>query len=69
MKYHTEFLPTSTGKTGKRGEIREFFPVREKSGNFNMLPETQGNIREFWVSQGNVAEFFERKKVETLIIC
>ena len=49
-------VPTHTGKTGKPGKIREVFPVREKSGNFKILPESQGKVREFCMSQGKVRE-------------
>ena len=51
-------VPTGTGKPGK---TREVFPVREKSGNFKILPESQGKVREFSVSQGKVRENLIRK--------
>ena len=47
-------VPTRTGKTGKPGKMREIFPVREKSGNFKHLPESQGTVREFCMSQGKL---------------
>ena len=34
-------VPTSTGKSGK---MRENFPAREKSENFEILPESQGKL-------------------------
>ena len=34
-------VPTHTGKPGK---LREVFPVREESGNFKILPESQESI-------------------------
>ena len=44
-------VPTHTGKPGK---MREVFPVREKSGNFRISPESQGKVREFSISQGKL---------------
>ena len=35
-------VPTHTRKTGKPGKMREVFPVRKKSGNFRISPESQG---------------------------
>ena len=49
-------VPTRTGKTVKPGKMREVFPVREKSGNFKILPKSQGEVREFCMSQGKVRE-------------
>ena len=40
-------VPTHTGKTGKPGKMREVFPVREKSGNFRISPESQGKVGNF----------------------
>ena len=37
-------VPTDTGKPGK---IRQLFPVREKSGNFEKIIKSQGKVREF----------------------
>ena len=37
-------VPTDTGKPGK---MRQLFPVREKSGNFEKLSKSQGKVREF----------------------
>ena len=37
-------VPTDTGKPGK---MRQLFPVREKSGNFEKMSESQGKVREF----------------------
>ena len=34
--------PTCTGKIGKPEKLREVFPVREKSGNFKILPKSHG---------------------------
>ena len=45
-------VPTHTGKTGKPGKMREVFPVREKSGNFRISPESQGKVREFFYQSG-----------------
>ena len=45
-------VPTHTGKTVKPGKMREVFPVREKSENFRISPESQGKVREFSISQG-----------------
>ena len=44
-------VPTHTGKPGKR---REVFPVREKSGNFKILPKSQGILYESGKSQGKL---------------
>ena len=41
---------------GKPGKMREVFPVREKSGNFRISPESQGKVMEFFISQGKVRE-------------
>ena len=49
-------VPTHTRKTGNPGKMREVFPVREKSGNFRISPESQGKVREFSISQGKVRE-------------
>ena len=40
-------VPTDTGKPGKPGKMRQLFPVREKSGNFEKLSKSQGKVREF----------------------
>ena len=40
--------------TGKPGKMREVFPVRKKSRNFKILPESQGKVREFCMSQGKL---------------
>ena len=45
--HNTSRVPTQTGKTGKPGKMGEVFPVREKSGNFRILPESHGKVREF----------------------
>ena len=37
-------VPTNTGKPGK---MRQLFPVREKSGNFEKMSKSQGKVREF----------------------
>ena len=37
-------VPTDTGKPGK---MRQLFPVREKSGNFEKTLKSQGKVREF----------------------
>ena len=40
-------VPTGTGKPGKPGKIGTVFPVREKSGNFEILSkvrEKSGNF-------------------------
>ena len=37
-------VPTDTGKPGK---MRQLFPVREKSGNFEKILKSQGKVREF----------------------
>ena len=37
-------VPTDTGKPGK---MRQLFPVREKSGNFEKVLKSQGKVREF----------------------
>ena len=52
--------PTHTGKTGKPGKMREVFPVREKSGNFRISPESQGIFYQSGKSQGN---FNQKKKL------
>ena len=43
------------------GKLREIFAIRETSGNFKILRESQGKVREFWSSQGNVSENEIRK--------
>ena len=43
-------VPTDTGKTGKPGKMRQLFPVREKSGNF------EKNIKKSGKSQGILSE-------------
>ena len=40
-------VPTDTGKPGKPGKMRQLFPVREKSGNFEKTLKSQGKVREF----------------------
>ena len=40
-------VPTDTGKPGKPGKMRQLFPVREKSGNFEKILKSQGKVREF----------------------
>ena len=44
-------VPTRTGKPGK---MREVFPVREKSGNFRISPESQGIFYQSGKSQGKL---------------
>ena len=44
-------VPTHTGKPGK---MREVFPVREKSGNFRISPESQGIFYQSGKSQGKL---------------
>ena len=41
-------------KTGKPGKMREVFPVREKSGNFRISPESQGIFYQSGKSQGKL---------------
>ena len=36
-------VPTDTGKPEK---MRQLFPVREKSGNFEKMSNSQGKVRE-----------------------
>ena len=55
-------IPTCTGKTGNPGKLSEVFPVREKSGNFKILPKSQGKVREFWSSLGNL----DQKKLKNI---
>ena len=40
-------VPTGTGKHGIPGKMRQLFPVREKSGNFEKMSKSQGKVREF----------------------
>ena len=40
-------VPTDTGKPGIPGKMRQLFPVREKSGNFEKMSKSQGKVREF----------------------
>ena len=47
-------VPTHTGKTGKPGKMREVSPVREKSGNFRISPESQGIFYQSGKSQGKL---------------
>ena len=54
-------VPTHTGKTGKPGKIREVFPVREKSGNFKILPKSQGILYESEKSQGKLDQKIKKK--------
>ena len=35
-------VPTGTGKPGIPGKMRQLFPVREKSGNFEKMSKSQG---------------------------
>ena len=61
-------IPTHTGKPGK---MREVFPVREKSGNFRISPESQGEVREFSISQGKLDQkvilLFYGKSLKTVV--
>ena len=50
----TNRVPTHTGKTGKPGKMREVFPVREKSGNFRISPESRGIFYQSGKSQGKL---------------
>ena len=43
-RFVSDRVPTDTGKPGK---MRQLFPVREKSGNFEKLSKSQGKVREF----------------------
>ena len=40
-------VPTGTGNPGKPGKMRQLFPVRENSGNFEKILKSQGKVREF----------------------
>ena len=44
-------VPTDTGKPGK---MRQLFPVREKSGNFEKILKSQGILSESGKSQGKL---------------
>ena len=44
-------VPTDTGKPGK---MRQLFPVREKSGNFEKMSKSQGILNESGKSQGKL---------------
>ena len=44
-------VPTGAGKPG---QMRQLFPVREKSGNFEKMPKSQGKVRYFKMSQGKL---------------
>ena len=44
-------VPTDTGKPGK---MRQLFPVREKSGNFEKILKSQGILSESRKSQGKL---------------
>ena len=44
-------VPTDTGKPGK---MRQLFPVREKSGNFEKTSKSQGILNESGKSQGKL---------------
>ena len=52
-KHHNR-VPTDTGKPGKPGKIRQLFPVREKSGNFEKIIKSQGILSESGKSQGKL---------------
>ena len=54
-------VPTHTGKAGKPGKMREVFPVREKSGNFKILPKSQGILYESGKSQGKLDQKIKKK--------
>ena len=45
-------VPTDTGKPGK---MRQLFPVREKSGNFENVSKSQGILNESGKSQGKLS--------------
>ena len=51
-------VPTDTGKPGKPGKMRQLFPVREKSGNFEKIlkspGKSQGILSESGKSQGKL---------------
>ena len=49
------------GKPGIPGKMRQLFPVREKSGNFEKISKSQGKVREFLMSQGKVRENCDSK--------
>ena len=38
-------VPTDTGKPGIPGKMRQLFPVREKSGNFEKNVKKSGNFK------------------------
>ena len=47
-------VPTGTGNPGKPGKMRQLFPVREKSGNFEKILKSQGILNESGKSQGKL---------------
>ena len=47
--------------------MREVFPVREKSGNFKILAESQGKVREFWLSEGKVRGKLDQKIIQYML--
>ena len=51
--------------------MREVFPVREKSGNFKILPKSQGKVREFCMSQGKldqkIKKIFYEKSLKSVV--
>ena len=47
-------VPTGTGKPGIPGKMRQLFPVREKSGNFEKMSKSQGILNESGKSQGKL---------------
>ena len=46
---HNIKVPTRTGKPGKMGR---YFPVREKSGNFEETGKVRENHTKYWKTQG-----------------
>ena len=57
-------VPTDTGKPGK---MRQLFPVREKSGNFEKMSKSQGILNESGKSQGKLIHKLKFNQLRTKI--
>ena len=50
--------PTGAGKPGK---MRKYFPVREKSGNFDQTGKIRESDPEYWKSMEKMIKLINRK--------
>ena len=67
LKLYLHSVSTHTGKTGKPGKMREVFPVREKSGNFKILPKSQGILYESVKIRSENKKIFYEKSLKSVV--